>query len=373
MKTAKDKNIWHYVIHLMHTHDCVVVPNFGGFLLHAEYANVDAISELMNPSNRKVSFNQKLNLNDGLLATYIADELKISYADSIKLIEIELKAFLLSLNSEKRIEIALLGTFILNDSNNFQFIPNGRTNFLMSAFGLQPLQLCANKGSSNSNALPLNKMESKFERKLNATNKTQKGPRTGIKKGSNIWYTLLATFMIVVLLFNAYILLETYPVEPLSNAISKMNLSANFEEFFATKSIDTKDIKVESLQKEVKLKEHKATSQIKVDSLVAVQASEVDIESALHPNTKINTSYNINIGDSVYYIIVGAFRHSRRATALSTKLKNNGYEASEVVEPKKFHFKMVTIGSFTNMSEVSKSLIQVQEEMPDAWVCMSVK
>ncbi len=357
----------------MHTHDCVIVPNFGGFLLHAEYASIDAISELMQPSNRKVSFNQKLNLNDGLLATYIADELKISYADSIKLIDIELKAFLLNLYSEKRIEIGLLGTFILNDSNNFQFIPNGRTNFLMSAFGLQPLQLHANKVSSNSNALPLEKMEAERQRKLNANNITQKEFRTGKKKRSSIWYTLLATFMIVVLLFNAYILLETYPVLPLSNALSKMNLSINFEKVINPKSIDIKEIKVESPNKEVNVKEPKAISQIMVDSVVSSQTPRVEVETPVVPNIQNTSSSTINIGDSVYYIIVGAFRHSKRATALSTKLKNNGYEASEVVKPKKFHFKMVTVGSFTNMSEVSKSLIQVQEEMPDAWVCMSVK
>jgi cell division septation protein DedD len=176
-----------------------------------------------------------------------------------------------------------------------------------------------------------------------------------------------------VLLFNAYILLETYPVLPLSNALSKMNLSINFEKVINPKSIDIKEIKVESPNKEVNVKEPKAISQIIVDSVVSSQTPRVEVETPVVPNIQNTSSTTINIGDSVYYIIVGAFRHSKRATALSTKLKNNGYEASEVVKPKKFHFKMVTVGSFTNMSEVSKSLIQVQEKMPDAWVCMSVK
>jgi len=176
-----------------------------------------------------------------------------------------------------------------------------------------------------------------------------------------------------VLLFNAYILLETYPVLPLSNALSKMNLSINFEKVIKPESIDIKEIKVEYPKKEVNVKAPKAISQIIVDSVVSSQTPRVEVETPVVPNIQNTSSSTINIGDSVYYIIVGAFRHSKRATALSTKLKNNGYEASEVVKPKKFHFKMVTVGSFTNMSEVSKSLIQVQEEMPDAWVCMSVK
>ncbi len=354
----------------MHTHDCVIVPNFGGFLLHAEYASIDAISELMQPSNRKVSFNQKLNLNDGLLATFIADELKISYSDSIKLIDIELQAFLQNLENEKRIEIDLLGTFILNDSNYFQFIPNTRTNFLMSAFGLQPLQLHSNKVSSS----PLEKVAKTAEKKLNTTNRSPKVSKNAKRKRSGIWYSILATFMVVVLLFNAYILLETYPVAPLSNAISKMNLSSKFEELFSYKNSEIKEHKVESPNKELKVIEHKAIAQIKVDSAVSANAPQAEIESVVESNIENNnTAFSMHEGDSVYYIIVGAFRHNKRATALSEKLKNNGYNASEVVKPKKFHFKLVTVGSFSSMYEVSKSLTRVQEEIPDAWVCMSVK
>jgi len=373
LKTAEDKNIWHYVIHLLHIYDCVVVPNFGGFLLHAEYASIDPISEMMLPSIRKVSFNQKLNLNDGLLATFIADELKISYADSIKLIDIELQAFLQNLNNEKRIEIDLLGTFILNDSNSFQFIPNSRTNFLMTSFGLQPLQLQSNKGSLHAIGLPLEKVRTITENTLKETNETQKLYRTAKKKRPSIWYTLLATFMIVVLLFNAYILLETYPVAPLNNALSKMNLSSKFEELFNSKNSEMNDLKVVLPKKEVKVVDRKSSPQIKIDSSVLSQKPLIEVESIIQPNLQNYSSSISNDGDSVYYIIVGAFRHSKRATALSEQFKNNGYKNSEVVKPKKFHFKLVTVGSFSSMNEVSKTLNQVQEEVPDAWVCMCKK
>ena len=352
----------------MYIHDCVVVPNFGGFLLHAEYASIDAISEVIHPSNRKVSFNQKLNLNDGLLATFIAEELKISYADAIKLIDIELQVFLQKLNDEKRIEIASLGTFILNDSNNFQFIPNTRTNFLMSAFGLQPLQLHSIRVS-----LPLEKIEIPAERKINEVNGAQMPPRQSKKKRSGIWYTILATFMIVVLLFNAYILLETYPVEPLSNALSKMNLSSKFEELFSSKSHEVKYAKTKSPKKEVKVESIKVTPPIIVDSVVSSSKPQAMVESPVQSLINNNASSSLNEGDSVYYIVVGAFRHNKKAMALSEQLRTNGYNSSEVVKPKKYHFKLVTVGSFSNMNEVTGSLARVQEVMPDAWVCMSVK
>lgn len=357
----------------MYIHDCVVVPNFGGFLLHAEYASIDAISELINPSNRKVSFNQKLNLNDGLLATFMAEELKISYADSIKLIDIELQVFLQKLNDEKRIEIGALGTFILNESNNIQFIPNGRTNFLMSAFGLQPLQLHSNRATSVPSAHPLEKTEVSNDRIINEVKVSKKAPRPSKKKRSGIWYTVLATFMIVVLLFNAYILLETYPVAPLSNALSKMNLSSKFEEFFSSKTSEVKDVKIESPKKEVKVEPNKIITQKPIDSVVSYPEPQVVVEAPIQSNIENHAESNLNQGDSVYYIVVGAFRHNKKATALSEQLRNNGYNSSEVVKPKKYHFKLVTVGSFSNMNEVSTTLVRVQEEMPDAWVCMSVK
>ena len=349
----------------MHIHDCVVVPNFGGFLLHGEYANIDAISELIHPSNRKVSFNQKLNLNDGLLATFMAEELKISYADAIKLIEIELQVFTQQLNELKRLEIAQLGTFILNDTQIIQFIPNSRSNFLMSAFGLQPIQLHSTKSISSS--LPIEKsgiQEHKAQANLITPAKVQQKVK---RKRSGVWYTLLATFMIVVLLFNAYILLDAYPVAPLNNALSKMNLSLKIDEIFSDKKVEPKQQTVDVKKQEIKVEAVKVMPDMKLDSVQNVAAQETTEEAipTIEPT--------INRGDSIYYIVVGAFRHNKKATALSEQLKSNGYSSSDVVKPKNYHFKLVTVGAFANMYEVSTNLTKVQQEIPDAWVCMSIK
>ena len=90
--------------------------------------------------------------------------------------------------------------------------------------------------------------------------------------------------MIVVLLFNAYILLETYPVAPLNNALSKMNLSSKFEELFNSKNSEMNDLKVVLPKKEVKVVDRKSSPQIKIDSSVLSQKPLIEVESIVQPN-----------------------------------------------------------------------------------------
>ncbi len=367
LQTTKDNNIWHYVIHLLHIHDCVVIPNFGGFLLHTEYASIDNITEIIYPKNRIISFNQKLYLNDGLLATYLADEFKISYSDSIKLIDMELRSFNLLISEKKRIEIETLGTFILNNDNIVQFLPNSRSNYLKSSFGLQPLQLNSSTLLDSPITLPLVKSTSsiKNEEKIKSIVKNR-------RKRSGVWYTLLATFMIIVLLFNAYILLDTYPVIPLRNAILKMNLSSKIEEIFTNKSPELKIVPVIVSKKEVISLSDKIVPQVIIDTLLPIINSAI-VDEPILTSKENNITHSVNSGDSIYYIVVGAFRHNKKATVLSTQMKENGYPSSEVVNPHRYRFKLVTVGGFLNMNDVNAMLNNVLEEIPDAWVYRSIK
>ena len=79
-------NIWSLVNSLLYNHNCVVVPNLGGFLAHQHSASIDPVSMVINPPCKTITFNAQLKLNDGLLATKVADYLKISYIDAIKII-----------------------------------------------------------------------------------------------------------------------------------------------------------------------------------------------------------------------------------------------------------------------------------------------
>ena len=72
------------ISHLLHSNDCVILPDFGAFILKNKSAYIEN-NEFFPPS-KYVSFNSMLKDNDGLLAKFISEERKISYKKSLKLI-----------------------------------------------------------------------------------------------------------------------------------------------------------------------------------------------------------------------------------------------------------------------------------------------
>jgi hypothetical protein len=57
---------------LLMSHDCVVVPGFGGFLANYSPARVDKASSTLHPPRKVLSFNKNLVHNDGLLIGVMA-------------------------------------------------------------------------------------------------------------------------------------------------------------------------------------------------------------------------------------------------------------------------------------------------------------
>ena len=52
---------------LLFENDCVIIPNFGGFVTHYTPSKRDVKENLFIPPTRVIGFNDQLKLNDGLL------------------------------------------------------------------------------------------------------------------------------------------------------------------------------------------------------------------------------------------------------------------------------------------------------------------
>ena len=102
-------SIFKDVAELLHYNDCVIVPNFGAFVLKSKSAHIQK-NEFFPPS-KYVSFNVMLKDNDGLLAKHISIEKKISYKKSLILISEEVISFKESLNKDLIIDTECLGIF----------------------------------------------------------------------------------------------------------------------------------------------------------------------------------------------------------------------------------------------------------------------
>ena len=123
------------IIELLHKNDCVIVPDFGAFVLKSKAASIKG-NEFVPPA-KHVSFNSMLKENDGLLVKYISEIRKISYKKALIVLEEEVISLNKKLSKDLLVEIPSLGIFELKNESTLYFNPDLSVNYDSSSFGLK--------------------------------------------------------------------------------------------------------------------------------------------------------------------------------------------------------------------------------------------
>ncbi len=124
-----------YINDLLYRYDCVIVPDFGGFVTNAISAKVNHFSHSFYPPTKQITFNTHLKNNDGLLANYIASSENISFEKANQLIADVVKSWNAQLQLEA-VTIAKVGSLSLNKEKQIVFEPDTTANYLTETFGM---------------------------------------------------------------------------------------------------------------------------------------------------------------------------------------------------------------------------------------------
>ena len=108
---------------LLLSHDCVIVPGFGGFIAHHVDAHYDKDDRLWLPPYRTLGFNPQLTLNDSLLVQSYVEAYDMSYPDALRQIESEVEELKGILHTEGEYEMDSVGTLSVNIDGNYEFAP----------------------------------------------------------------------------------------------------------------------------------------------------------------------------------------------------------------------------------------------------------
>ena len=108
---------------LLLSKDCVIVPNFGGFVAHHVPAHYEENDCLYYPPLRTIGFNPQLKLNDSLLVQSYVDAYEMSYPDALNRIEDEVNEIRKQIENEGGLEMEGLGSFKMNHDGNLVFEP----------------------------------------------------------------------------------------------------------------------------------------------------------------------------------------------------------------------------------------------------------
>jgi nucleoid DNA-binding protein len=145
-KKDSEMDITAFIRELLFSHDCVIIPNFGGFIGNYTPARIDKNSSTFYPPLKLISFNRNLNNNDGLLVGRISDAAKIGYGDARNIVEEFVSSLRRKLERGEKVTFDNIGSFINNQEGNVQFEPDRTVNYHLDSYGLDSFQFLPLEG-----------------------------------------------------------------------------------------------------------------------------------------------------------------------------------------------------------------------------------
>ncbi len=133
-------DITFYLVELLRLHDCVIVPDLGGFVTNYRPAEVDLANNSFNPPVKEIIFTGKLSKNDGLLVNYISEIEGIGYMEARLIISEFVDEVWSKLDNGEKIEFQYIGSLQYDRNEKLIFEPEVHENFLLDAYGLEGFQ-----------------------------------------------------------------------------------------------------------------------------------------------------------------------------------------------------------------------------------------
>jgi len=124
-----------YIKELLLLNDCVIIPEFGGFVSNYRPASID--NNQFCPPAKEISFNNKLNSNDGLLINYISSCEGITYIEARLKVDCFVEETFNHLEQNGWVILDGVGYLNYDSKENLLFEPQQNQNLLVDSYGLQ--------------------------------------------------------------------------------------------------------------------------------------------------------------------------------------------------------------------------------------------
>lgn len=302
---------------LLFKNECVVVPGFGAFLTNYIPADFNSNKTLLTPPKKQLTFNTSLKLNDGVLASYIANQEAISTEQALAEITERVKQYNQLLAKYGKFKVESIGLLYKQD-NRLLFEPDAHVNFLLSGFGLESVVVPASNVVALQNA-----------------------------SANNRWYWAAAITL------------------PLVGLALWYNMSNNNGAMLA----NLNPFKVESTYE----------ARQETSALTTIDAVPELVEAGVMSAIKLddNAAHAIPIKDEKeeeiavakpFHIVAGCFKEQENAVGLVSTLQANGFGGASVIDYHK-GLHRVAFASFSSEQEARLALKKVKRNAAkEAWL-----
>lgn len=327
---------------LLLSNDCVIVPDFGGFMAHHGDARFDERDNMFIPPLRTIGFNPKLKMNDSLLAQSYVEAYDISYPEALKRIADEVREIKQRIESEGTFELHNIGVITLNDDGHYEFEPCEAgiltpELYGLGCFELKPLSLTqieteTTPESAKAENISINNSEEVFE--------DEDSERTISIKVSLLRNLAAACIAIIV-----FFLLPT----PLNNSVTNT----------AGRGIDTRLLN-KIMPKEITI----GTASLK----------NIDIKNSNSTNTNTDTKntktqeVKATADKDCFVIVLAAKVAKTNAEVFVESLKKQGLSEARVIT--RNNSSKVVYGNYTTKQDAYKSLNELKDNtiFAEGWI-----
>ena len=308
-----NKTISKYISELLYLHNCVIIPEFGGFIGNNKSAVLNEITGRIFPPSKEILFNPNLKSNDGLLINKISVSEGISNIKAAENINNYVSKIIQKLEKIGVFRIEDVGLLSLGKDGNILFLQDSHTNYNLDSFGLSPQKT---------------KKTNHLENKIEAITEP-----ISFKKGrKKIWREIAILVPIVGL--SLISITQEDKIENMYTQISGLKLFTNSET-------------INNPQNEIKK----------------------DIEIIISPEENKNNQTDDfhEFIEKKYFLIAGSFSEEKNANNLVDQLRSENYN-SEIIGKSENGLTRVSYDSFVNKNEALIALEKLKLKNKSSWI-----
>lgn len=348
------------ILELLYKQDYLVVPGFGGFVLKSQASVFSGSGTTLLPPSKKLGFNKQLRQNDGILPSWLQQELSCDHATALAHLE-EFADYCNSiLNTKRRLSIERLGFFYLDFENNFCFEPRTDVNFLSDSFGLGPVHLkeleTENTGRSEPKQTVFIDRPAPKPAEAPASHASERVKRNANK---GLAYASLGVFLIVVL---SFVITSVGVQGPLKAAFFNTSAKAEY------KPLDYPKLELSGEKAKpallISTSENEAILTLEEDLRFVVSSSAS--QSSVIKGTKSNSLRSARESGN-YRIVFGCFSVKANARKFAKELKEKEYPV-EISKLEAKDMYVVALEGYASKEAAKSELNSIKTLFPHAWI-----
>jgi hypothetical protein len=332
-----------HISELLYDYDCVIVPNFGGFVSNYAPAKIHPVQHTFSPPFKRVVFNKNLKNNDGLLANHIAANLNTGFPEALKHIDHFVSDINLQLKAGKKVWIEDVGTLYWDVERNIQFEPSTK-NYLLEAFGLVQFQ---------SPAIKRDTLGKRIEKQL-----IDREPSALPKKKTSL--KRYVTVAIAVPLIAALIWIP-YKTDLLKNT-GHANLNPFHSQNAAKPNLNEKAAEPIAIPVD-----KDSTMTRPVDASASKQPVTETLLTTIPADTTAVVIEKDKSVDFKFHVVAGCFQIQHNAVKYIAILQEQNIQASIIGQNEKGLY-VVSCGDFATRKEASTKLNNLRNQQQSVWL-----